>query len=213
VDLKAMKSAIVKRWNVLARASGLHASYRGQDLRDVTDRDIDVMAGYLTKQGAQNIAWEMAGASYKRAHPGSRTPAELLAEAVSGDTRAQVLWRDLEEGTRGRQMWAVSNGLRTLLDIPSPDQDAALLEPEAPSTALVDVPAPEWEEAYRRPGLVAALMSFVESGGTAFEVQRWLRQRGITSYLCPVADPPPEPFVRTVVPAPEGAPSWLVDLD
>ena len=177
----------------------------------MTDRDLDQLAGYFTKQGAEGdrLAWELTGADTKTASKtGSMSPLHLLVSAASGNAEHLARFREYEQATKRRRLFETSKGLRELLAVPalSESRDCVAEPALVPSEWLLSISRREFERLSDRPGMLSAVAQLIEGGALPEELLWWLSDRGIRSDLAPPAEPPP---VLERVEAPPGAPAWL----
>ncbi|OLM27632.1 hypothetical protein Ae717Ps2_7243 [Pseudonocardia sp. Ae717_Ps2] len=79
----------------------------GIDVR-VGNGAVEKMGKYISK-----LAFETAGGRWKRGKRGSRTPFQILADAIdTGNERDVALWQEWEQGSHGMQQLVWSNGLK-----------------------------------------------------------------------------------------------------
>jgi hypothetical protein len=135
------------------------------------------LAWYLTKvDGKGSIGLEMARGDLKTGKLGSRTPGEVLADALDGGEVGDVaLWREYEQATAGRKMTTWTPGLRRRLLGALPEQsDEELAEAEVGGEVLAYLGPDAWRAVRgASPGGVAALEA-AEGGVEALE--RYLRR-------------------------------------
>jgi hypothetical protein len=195
------------RWAQVTRAAGYGASNRGQDWRDVTDREVDQLAGYFTKEGADPLAWELTATDTKT-RGDSLTPAELLRYAAAGDHACRVLFREFEQATKGRRLISWTPGLLRELRQSAPADDQELAEPMQPAECLVRIPRAVFDGHVDPVQLVGDLVAMVDAGVDGESLFWWLRDRGLA------VERPREyvPFVPVNDPGPPDAP-WLAQLE
>ncbi|OLM28905.1 hypothetical protein Ae717Ps2_6024c [Pseudonocardia sp. Ae717_Ps2] len=82
----------------------------GIDVR-VGNGAVEKMGKYISK-----LAFETAGGRWKRGKRGSRTPFQILADAIdTGNERDVALWQEWEQGSHGMQQLVWSNGPQAAL--------------------------------------------------------------------------------------------------
>lgn len=90
-----------------------------------------------------------------------RSPFQLLADGIDGDTRALGLWRMYEEVTRGRMFVRWTRGLRDLAGVDEvSDEEAAAGELDDDLAAEWLVPVQMWN-AWRRAGRLGDLLVYL----------------------------------------------------
>lgn len=152
----------------------------GWDVQMVTDAG--ALASYLTKvEGGWSAGHEIARPDCKSGRSGSRTPWELLDDAIDGDERAATLWSVYEAATFGRRRIDGTPGLLKDLDVEElTDDDAAVGDGPDATVVLVEVPAADWLRLLDS-GWVPQLLDDIEdlatgqSDGWAWPPS-WLRQ-------------------------------------
>jgi hypothetical protein len=195
------------RWAQVTRAAGYGASNRGQDWRDVTDREVDQLAGYFTKEGADPLAWELTATDTKT-RGDSLTPAELLRYAAAGDDSCRALFREFEQSTKGRRLISWTPGLLRELRQSAPADDQELAEPMQPAECLVRIPRAVFDAHVDPVQLVGDLIAIVDAGVDGESLFWWLRDRGVDVVLAREH----VPFVPRFDPGPPDAP-WLAQLE
>jgi hypothetical protein len=195
------------RWNEVTRAAGYGSSNAGQDWRDVTEREIDALAGYFTKEGADPLAWELTATDTKTRGE-SLTPAELLRYAAAGDPACRTLFREFEEATKGRRLIAWTPGLLRELRQSAPAADEQLAEPMQPAECLVRIPRAAFDGHVDPVQLVGDLIAIVDAGVDGESLFWWLLDRGVDVERVREH----VPFVPRFDPGPPGAP-WLAQLE
>ncbi|MEK7247378.1 MAG: hypothetical protein AAB092_02790, partial [Chloroflexota bacterium] len=80
------------------------------------------VGAYVAK--ANGTAREMTAGHLKQGRGTSRSPMQLLADAIDGHTDSRTRWAEYEHGMHGRRQLTYSRGLRELLspdDVPEAD--------------------------------------------------------------------------------------------
>lgn len=162
---------------------------------------LDGLSEYLSKQ-----VYEVARGDLKEGRGGNRTPFQILRGLVevhaTGDlgdrseaevTRDEAIWREWEEGSRGRRQVVWSHGLRAdLLPDEEERSDEEIAEDDGGGDVVAVIGRDEWKEivAARADFLVLevfqrstaeglALLSAVRTGGkAAFRAYHSARQQG-----------------------------------
>lgn len=201
------RASVEGRWATLTAGAGYPCGDAGVDLRDVRPADLDTMAGYMTK--GWDVAVEMTAGALKGSE-GHWTPRDLLVMAAEGDRDAERLFREYEQGTYGRRLYAsASASLRSLL-AQSPvefDEGAAAEEP-APREPLVRISRQGFQSFTRVKGARDELAAVVLDAAGPWDVAWWLSDRGIRSTPCEAVDVGPRPTLAAVE-SPPGSPAWL----
>jgi len=149
--------------------------------------DGSAAGAYIQKFGA---AEEVTLSTAKKGRSGSRTPWQLLDDAVVGDLRARALWREYARCFRARRQLVWSQGLKAVFGIDDVSDEAAAAEPE-PEPVVLRVwrgaKAGLWSQARRRR---CALLDAAEAGtdldAAEFgptDAERWRREGGDASVL------------------------------
>jgi len=178
-DLIDIRVGFFARYKRQAQRMGVRVSAQGFDLRDVSDRLIEQIAGYVTKE---SLAWEMTGSDGKT-RGNSRTPYQLLEAAAAGDARSADLFAEYELAYQGRRTIAWTPGFRSSLGMAELTEEQAAQE-RPPLEVLVEVEPQAWSRYARSPGALARLADVVRVADTTpgFLVV-WLEARGVPARL------------------------------
>lgn len=156
-----VSDGLIDLWASVAADRGLMVDPRGQGFQIA--RDPDALGAYVTKAGIWDLAAEAAMGATKTGHGASRSPFELLADAVAGDRAAARSWSEFEEASKGRSALSWGRGLRALLGIKATtDDDLAAASGDGHEVARLS-PA-TWADIESDPDLLVALLRGVEAG-------------------------------------------------
>ncbi|OLM27934.1 hypothetical protein Ae717Ps2_6901 [Pseudonocardia sp. Ae717_Ps2] len=110
-EIPALTCEVYTRWAAGLAKKGMSATAEhGIDVR-VGNGAVEKMGKYISK-----LAFETAGGRWKRGKRGSRTPFQILADAIdTGNERDVALWQEWEQGSHGMQQLVWSNGLQAAL--------------------------------------------------------------------------------------------------
>lgn len=188
---------IFARWETSLVKNGLEAPLtKAQDFRIVQDAPT-AMAEYLAKAVSLpkwGISEEMTRSDIKKGRGNHRTPWQILADALEGDTESVKLWRDYEQISRGRRALTWSSGLRDSLGLEDEKTDAQLAaedpmekNPESEVVAILDLP--EWRRLQKQyPGSDVELLRLAEVDGKY--ARSWLWERLIIFRRLAKDEPP-----------------------
>jgi hypothetical protein len=157
-------------WNHQLQRRGLD-SLRGPGAVVKPVTAAEGLGWYLTKVGGRSLGVEMARGDLKKGRKTSRTPEEILRDAVAtGDVADIRLWQEYEEATAGRKMITWSQGLRqALIGQAEEVDDQELADAEVGGEVVAALDVPTWRVVERAsPGGVAALEA-AEKGPEALE--------------------------------------------
>jgi hypothetical protein len=182
-DLTPLGDVVFTAWARRLEARGLGAPIAGSGGLDLKRLDlgqaIEHAAGYLAKTSFEAVeavssedvqvrraARELTGSATKRAGRGNRTPFGVLADLQAFGLADDVaIWREWEQGSRGRRAMSWSQGMRDLVldDAEKSDEEiAAETDAAGVTVALLDLPG--WRELYDAgPAAIAAVLSTVEA--------------------------------------------------
>lgn len=127
VPIIPFEAAIKLRWSECVSSAGRYASWEhGCDVR-FSDSDI---SAYIAKWGSDpkwTTAHEMTKGVTKTGRRKGRTPAQLLADYVIGDTEAGRLWLQYAVNMKGERQLVWSKDLRSRLglDVEKSDEEIA----------------------------------------------------------------------------------------
>ena len=183
VDLLAAE--VWERWSTGLAREGLSAlQEHAVDVR-VGNEAVEHLAGYLNK-----LAFETAGARWKKGRKAGRTPFELLSDALSTGLAADVeRWWEWEKDSLGMRQLVWSRGLKDRVGVADKDDEELAAEEESGQTIAV-LPASTWRAVY---GCSEDLLTVTEQAGPegAF---RWLELRGLRFDVHqPASDDDPAP--------------------
>lgn len=143
---------------------------------------VEGLARYLTKvqdgfekARGMGIAREMTRGDVKKGRRGSRTPFELLDQAVHGDRDARALWHEYEQATAGKKCLTWSNGLKARYAVDEVDDQAAATDAAADEARTVIVLTDEQWSLIETSGWATQLLDRVEKLGGGFDVAEWIR--------------------------------------
>ncbi|WP_226358533.1 protein rep [Pseudonocardia sp. ICBG601] len=181
---------VYKLWTAGLAKSGFTASFEhGVDVR-VGSGALEKMAKYISK-----LAFETAGGRWKQGKNGSRTPFQILADALeTGDERDIALWQEWEQGSKGMQQLVWSNGLKAKCKLDEID-DETIAEENAGGELAAVLPARTWRKVYpeaedlllaTRHGGVPAAHAWLDARGLDFEFETDTTERAVQ------LDDPPE---------------------
>lgn len=143
-DLAALRDLISEAWADVVQKQGRKRPGEevGVTLAPVTSSGV---GGYLAKvqdqYGAErSIGREMQRFDAKKGRKQSRTPFELLEQAVQGVTPELPLWWEWEAATKGRRALAISTAVRERYEVDESD-DEALAQAAVDGDALGTVSA------------------------------------------------------------------------
>jgi hypothetical protein len=114
-------------------------------------------------QSGRNAALELASIS-KQARGANRTPFQILAEFVAnGEAADAELWREWENGSKGRRAITWSRGARDALviDVEQTDEELAA-ETDGGGVVVAELLPVAWASIVRRPELLNTLLTLVE---------------------------------------------------
>ncbi|GGE25542.1 hypothetical protein GCM10011390_51260 [Aureimonas endophytica] len=165
---------VIDRYLRYVRAAGYTAVREAQDvtLPDSRGAIVDYLAKGVSLHG--DLAWELAGATLKRARKArsGMHPFDLL-EASAGDPRMADLWREYAKAMKGIRSCVVTKSLAKVLGI---DEDDDVQEPGVEQQAdepVGHLPRHVWLAVHRRGRSSTVLAVLEDRGPEAWaEVQR-----------------------------------------
>lgn len=112
----------------------VRAGFRPPDIRNCPIEVVETatVGAYVAK--ANGTAREMTAGHLKRGRGTSRTPMQLLDDAINGDSEARRLWAEYEPGMHGRRQLTYTRALRAQL---FPESDSGAVD----GTAVADASA------------------------------------------------------------------------
>ncbi|WP_075334928.1 hypothetical protein [Pseudonocardia sp. Ae717_Ps2] len=154
----------------------------GIDVR-VGNGAVEKMGKYISK-----LAFETAGGRWKRGKRGSRTPFQILADAIdTGNERDVALWQEWEQGSHGMQQLVWSNGLKQRCGV-TEVKDEEIAEEDGGGELAGVLPARSWKKIYpvaedliiaTRHGGVPAARAWLDARGLAFEFEADTTERAV----------------------------------
>jgi hypothetical protein len=114
-------------------------------------------------QPGRNAALELASIS-KQARGANRTPFQILADFVAnGEVADADLWREWENGSKGRRAITWSRGARDALVVDNEQTDEQLAaETDGGGVVIAELHSRAWASLVRRPVLLNTLLTLVE---------------------------------------------------
>lgn len=138
LPLEAVTRWVKDRWSSVVAANGGYASEEhGANVIGGKDTAVGT---YIAKMGLEDttptvqtgrswtLAHEVAKGPAKEARQGGRTPNQLLADYLAGDTAAGELWLDYYEAFKGQTQFKWSQGLREELGLSEAAEDSDIAE-------------------------------------------------------------------------------------
>jgi len=157
LELVQLRGRLFDRWSAAAERKGLAApsDEHGVDLRQAgTGQDAEDVAGYVAKGMAQSLGAEMSGGLGKVGRKKSRTPFQILLDIGEARRAGQrpdwedvALWREWEQGSRGRRQMAWSKGSKEALGIADLTDEELVEagEEQVESWTVAEVAADQWQ--------------------------------------------------------------------
>lgn len=153
------------------KTAALRTPDRDRGGLDVRVMDLRESAGevarYVAKatfEATRAVASELAG-QHTKAGRGNRTPWQVLADlAAADDPQDRAIWREWEQGSRGRRALTWKKGTRELLGLGADPEDDELADDLA-LTERVEVTAfykDTWKEICKVPDLPSRILELVE---------------------------------------------------
>lgn len=177
-DAARLESDVWDCWSRGLAREGLDAiREHAVDVRRGEDA-LEKLGRYLTK-----VVFEVVGGRWKKSRPGSRTPFEILADALATELAADVeRWWQWEGDSKGMRQLTWSRGLKGRVGVDDVT-DEELSERIAPGSTIARLPRPTWAQVWREGQ--ERLLDATEQGGPdgAYE---WLRARDLG--FVPVVD-------------------------
>jgi hypothetical protein len=181
-DLTALGDAVFRAWARRLKARGLAAPIAesgGLDLRRLDlGQALEEAAGYLAKSSYEAVepagsddvqvrraARELTGSATKRAGRGNRTPFGVLADLQAfGLADDFAIWREWEQGSRGRRAMTWSEGMRDRVVVDQEQDDEELAaDTDGAGVVVALLDRGGWEALYEAgPVAIAAVLSTVE---------------------------------------------------
>jgi hypothetical protein len=211
-DLTPLGDAAFMAWARRLKARGLDAPIAasgGLDLRRLDlGQAMEHAAGYLAKTSFEAVeavssddvqvrraARELTGSATKRAGRGNRTPFGVLADLQAfGLADDFAIWREWEQGSKGRRAMNWSQGMRDLvLDDAEKDDEQIAAETDAAGVTVALLQPAGWRELYDAgPRAIAAVLSTVEACPTYEAVAAAMGALGLRPPLRPPQEPQDE---------------------
>jgi hypothetical protein len=158
LELVQLRQRLFDRWSAAAERKGLDApsDEHGVDLRQAgTGQDAEDVAGYVAKGMAQSLGAEMSGGLGKVGRKKSRTPFQILLDIGEARRAGQrpdredvALWREWEQGSRGRRQMAWSKRAKEALGIADLTDEELVEagEEQVESWTVAEVTADQWRK-------------------------------------------------------------------
>jgi hypothetical protein len=185
-DPQPIGDAMFAAWGKRLVGLGLDAPLPGPGMQikrlDLTNASAAV-ADYLAKghyeeaKPSRLAALELAS-SGKLARGSNRTPMQVLADFVAnGEATDAELWREWETGSKGRRSLTWSRGARDRLvgDVEQSDEELAQ-ESDGGGSVVAELDPASWPTIARRPHLMNALLSAVETSDDPDDAYRRLER-------------------------------------
>ncbi len=191
-EMHALTAEIWTRWSTGLRRKGFDATIaHGVDVRVGTGA-LEQLGRYISK-----LAFETSGGRWKRGKNGSRTPFQILADALDrGRDRDLALWEEWEQASHGMQQLVWSNGLKAACQLDEID-DETIAEEDDGGEFVAQLPRRTWEKVYP----VAEELIIVTRTGGPEAGRAWLDARGLaydhehdTTERAVLLDEPDPPF-------------------
>lgn len=169
-EIPALTVEVWTRWVAGLAKRGFDATLQhGVDVRVGTGA-LEQLGRYISK-----LAFETAGARWKHGKNGSRTPFQILADALdSGGERDLALWAEWEQASHGMRQLVWSNGLKTKCSLDDVD-DETIAEETDDGELVAVLPARTWRQVYPA---AEELLIATRHGGVAGG-RAWLDARGL----------------------------------
>lgn len=121
---------------------------------------LESAAGYITKAGIESAAAEVAGGVKVGRGEGSRTPFQVLSDAITdGDERDWKLWWEYERETRGKRQLLWSRGFRSVHVLtPELTDEEIAAQTDHDGETLARFPQSSWKEVTNVRGRVGELL-------------------------------------------------------
>ncbi|OLM27718.1 hypothetical protein Ae717Ps2_6014c [Pseudonocardia sp. Ae717_Ps2] len=182
-EIPALTCEVYTRWAAGLAKKGMSATAEhGIDVR-VGNGAVEKMGKYISK-----LAFETAGGRWKRGKRGSRTPFQILADAIdTGNERDVALWQEWEQGSHGMQQLVWSNGLKQRCGV-TEVKDEEIAEEDGGGELAGVLPARSWKKIYpvaedliiaTRHGGVPAARAWLDARGLAFEFEADTTERAV----------------------------------
>ncbi len=209
-DPVALGYCMFDAWSRRLVSLGMHAPLRDEGGLHIKRLNLDnaaaEVAEYLAKghyeevtpthqeaTPTRNAALELA-ATTKQARGSNRTPFQILADFVAnGEATDAELWREWENGSKGRRAITWSRGARDALvvDIEQSDEELAG-DTDGAGVVVAELQLSDWTRLVRRPDLLNTLLTLAEISQDAEDAYR-LIEAALTreGFLDAVRRPPP----------------------
>lgn len=152
-ECAALQSAMHAAWSAFAVGRSRRPPLAGIGVRcqvvTADDRGAEALAAYLSKVqdslgDERDLALEMVRGDLKTGRSKvSRTPFDLLGDAIAGDARSLALWREYERATKGRRCLEKSRGLAKRYGVDELD-DAQLVDAPVVVETVAEFSEREW---------------------------------------------------------------------
>lgn len=171
VDLAALELELFQMWHAACLKFGLGAPSRKHG---VVVQDGSRAAQYVSKMGHKEwtLADEISKASSKGGRKGSRSAWELLDCMIDPDAtpqhqkRAEGLFREYAEATKGRRQLSWSPGLKKRYVIAEMNDEELCAQEEEDSILIAQIPLDAWR-AIRRQKMQVHILNAVQFGAEA----------------------------------------------
>ncbi|OLM28012.1 hypothetical protein Ae717Ps2_6862c [Pseudonocardia sp. Ae717_Ps2] len=180
-EIPALTCEVYTRWPRAGEEGMSATAEHGIDVR-VGNGAVEKMGKYISK-----LAFETAGGRWKRGKRGSRTPFQILADAIdTGNERDVALWQEWEQGSHGMQQLVWSNASSSAAGHRVKDEEIA--EEDGGGELAGVLPARSWKKIYpvaedliiaTRHGGVPAARAWLDARGLAFEFEADTTERAV----------------------------------
>ena len=155
-----VQAIVSPRWQTVAVRAGLP---RPSDAHGCRVDGGEKAAAYVAKGSGWGLESELTKGHQKRGKQGSRTPWDLLRDALDGDRAAGALFRVYAEAFHGRRQLYWSNGLKKRLAVADfSDEEIANRPEDTPSLLLAQLSDEQWA-AVRRLHFESAVLDLAEA--------------------------------------------------
>lgn len=198
--LEVFRTDLVDRWATVGARVGLVVDEQGQDVRALHGPGA---AGHVADYFAK-ATYEVARSDLKSARGDGLAPFALLRLLVSGElpdgvsplvfAHAEDLWREWEQGSRGRRQVGYSRGLRRMYELGVEATDEDIVAEDVGGSPVVHVPGDVWRrDLASRPRRLVRIHLAVEAASCHLDaveaVCALLDAWGLLSGCVPVWDP------------------------
>lgn len=190
---RAVADWMFTRWANALRRKGFDAlRSHGVDSKVVTGPSDQALGQYLGKlaSAATNVAMELGSSATKLGHLGSRSPWQILRDAVSGDAVSQRLWVEWLDSTKGWKTIFWQRGFRDQLGLLAELTDEQIVAEDHDAEVIAQIDRDGYRELLDDPPLLAWVFAAIDAGAGIGDLAQILAGTGINLYA-PAPPPPP----------------------